>query len=99
MALIDDSVLARIPPFLNTQYTKPDGNLTTEAYLFNDQVYQSLRSVVDGYTDGIAVAPRTTAQIAALEPNAPIGALWFNLTLAKLQVKTAAGVIETITSV
>lgn len=98
MALSDNSVLPRIPPFINGVYTKPDGTLTTEAYLFNDQTFQSLRSVVDGYTDGIAVAPRTTAEITLLEPNAPVGALWFNTSLAKLQVKTAAGVVETITS-
>lgn len=48
---------------------------------------------------GVKFPPYTTAQIVDLEPDAANGTVWFNTTLAKLQLKTAAGVIETITSV
>lgn len=52
-------------------------------------------------TNGIVAPSFTTAQIAAFGADAtiPNGSMWFNTTLAKLQVKTAASTIETITSV
>ena len=49
--------------------------------------------------NGLIIPSKTTAEITALEPDAQDGTMWFNTTLTKLQVKTAAGVIETITSV
>lgn len=66
-----------------------------------DSVVINNGSMNDGtvINNGLIVPSKTTAEITALEPNASDGTLWFNTTLAKLQVKTAAGVIETITSV
>lgn len=48
--------------------------------------------------DGWTIPQQTTDGIAEVESVMPIGTIWFNTTLAKLQVKTADGVIETITS-
>lgn len=50
--------------------------------------------------NGIVPPSFTTTQITAFGADAtiPNGTLWFNTTLAKLQVKTAASTIETITS-
>ncbi len=41
----------------------------------------------------------TNAQVALLINNFPTGAFWFNINLAKMQLCTAPGVVETITSV
>jgi|WetSurMetagenome_2_1015567.scaffolds.fasta_scaffold75138_2 hypothetical protein len=41
----------------------------------------------------------TTANIVIAEPAAALGTIWFDTNISKLKVKTAAGVIETITSV
>jgi len=48
---------------------------------------------------GVRIPNKTTVEITTLEPDVGIGTVWFNTNLAKLQVKTAAGIIETITSV
>ena len=48
---------------------------------------------------GFVIPSLTTDEITEIEPLMPNGTMWFNTTLAKLQVKTDASVIETITSV
>jgi len=90
-----------------------NGRLTTDAYLFNDQTFQVLNyvvtllnllvnsAIINNNTivnNGIQFPQFTTAQIAALVPTSVIGTVWFNTTLAKLQVLTAPGIVETITS-
>jgi len=107
-----------LPVFFDMYYTKEDGRLTADGYLYNDQMFQSLNASVflmnsivssevinDGSVNngtvinkGIKNVNYTTAEILALEPDADIGTVWFNTTLSKLQLKTAPGVIETITS-
>ena len=96
--------IENLPPFYDMKFTIRDGNLTREANMYMDQTFQTLENVVDLLNtfvtvDGITIPNKTTAEITALEPNASLGTMWFNTTLAKLQVKTAAGTIETITSV
>ena len=64
---------------------------------FNEELNQTLR---DNLSDNGYVFPAlTTAQITAIEPMMPVGTFWFNTSLAKGQLKTAPGVVETITSV
>ncbi len=64
---------------------------------YQEQLNQTLR---DNLSDNGWVWPSlTTAQIVAIEPSMPNGTVWFNTTLSKGQIKTAAGVVETITSV
>lgn len=106
-----------LPPFYDMYYTKSDGRLLPDAYLYNDQLWQALNIAVtllntlvtstitssNGVpnqiiNNGVVMPSKTAAEITALQPNAALGTLWFNTDLAKLQVKTAAGVIETITS-
>ena len=103
-----------LPPFFAMAYTDKNGNLTSDAYLYNDQTFQTLNlvlillnsfvsSAIINNTitnNGITPPSFTTAQITAFgaDSTIPNGTMWFNTTLAKLQVKTAPGVIETITS-
>lgn len=102
-----------LPAFFDMYYTEKDGRLTADGYLYNDQTFQALNlavillnglinsAIINGVivNNGVQFPQFTTTQITALQPNAAIGTVWFNTTLAKLQVKTAAGVVETITSV
>lgn len=102
-----------LPAFYNMYYTEKDGSMTPDSYLYNDQMFQSLNLAIillNGLinsaiindtivNNGVQFPQFTTAEITALEPDSVNGTVWFNTTLAKLQVKTAAGVIETITSV
>jgi hypothetical protein len=102
-----------LPPFFDMYYTEKNGKLTADGYLYNDQMFQALNLAVillNGLVNsaiinntivnnGVQFPQKTTAEITALEPNATDGTVWFNTDLSKLQVKTAAGVIETITSV
>ena len=87
-----------LPPFYAMVYTDANGNLTPESNAYNDQLWQSLNVVVEYFNDGVTFPSKTTAEITALEPSAENGTVWFNTSLAKLQVKTAAGTVETITS-
>lgn len=103
-----------LPVFYDMDYTKHDGKLTSDAYLYNDQTFQTLNLVVillnsfissaiinnTIVNNGITPPSFTTAQITAFgaDSTIPNGTMWFNTTLAKLQVKTAPGIIETITS-
>lgn len=102
-----------LPTFYDMYYTEKDGRLTADSYLYNDQMFQALNlavillnsfisSAIINNTivnNGVQFPQKTTAEITALEPDAANGTVWFNTNLAKLQVKTAAGVVETITSV
>lgn len=105
--------IPKLPVFYDMTYTDLDGRLTADSYLYNDQTFQALNlavtllnnlviSSVDATNtitnDGVVFPNKTTAQITALQSAASLGAAWFNTDLAKLQVKTAPGVIETITS-
>lgn len=92
-----------LPPFYNMKFADESGNLSPEAHLHMDQTFQALNALmelVNRYIsdNGIIMPNKTTAQITALEPSASLGTVWFNTTLAKLQVKTASGVVQTITS-
>ena len=76
--------------------TNPD-NPSSGDENYNTELNQTM---LDGLSDnGWTVPNLSTADITTIEPSMPVGTLWFNSTLAKLQVKTAAGVVETITSV
>lgn len=102
-----------LPTFYDMYYTEKDGRLTADSYLYNDQMFQALNlavillnsfinSAIINNTivnNGMQFPQKTTAEITALEPDVADGTVWFNTNLAKLQVKTASGIIETITSV
>jgi hypothetical protein len=101
-----------LPTFFDMVYTKPDGHLAADGYLYNDQMYQALNLLVNTINlmvttlitngtvliNGINPPIKTTAQITALLPNVPIGTIWYNSNLKKLQFKSDTAVVETITS-
>jgi hypothetical protein len=67
-------------------------NLTVNSAIINSPNGNTIVS------NGIVAPSFTTAQITALVPTAIVGTIWFNTTLSKLQVLTAAATVETITS-
>lgn len=106
-------MITNLPTFYDMYYTDlKDGKLSPDGSMYNDQMYQTLNTHVtltnsiatsviknqDVTVTGINPPPYTTAQIGTLEPTVPVGTIWYNSTLKKLQFKADAGVIETITS-
>lgn len=108
-----------LPPFSDMKWVDPEGNLTPDSFLYNDDFSQSLNHTVQllnllltsrittalgsvpvgtVINDGVKMPNKTTSEINTLEPDAAIGTMWFDTTIAKLKVKTASGTIETITS-
>jgi len=93
-----------VPPFYNFKFVDESGNLTSEAQLFMASINQAMLGALtnDGWTvPNLAttqILPSDPPGITQVEPKMPVGTIWFNTTLLKLQVKTAAGVVETITS-
>ena len=79
-------------------------NLTLPTYIqdadrenYNIELNETLREFLDDnwwLPQGL-----TNAQVTTLTASFPTGAFWFNITIAKMQVCTAPGVVETITSV
>lgn len=69
-------------------------NLSVASTVINDGS-QNRGTIV---SNGLLAPQKTTAEITTLEPDVPIGTIWFDTDVAKLKVKTAAGVVETITS-
>lgn len=99
-----------IPRFYDMPFTQ-EGKLTPQdkikltgqAKIYNDNLSTSLNSLhklTNTYisNDGISFPNKTTAEITSLQPAAALGTIWFNTTISKLQVKTAPGIVETISS-
>lgn len=63
---------------------------------YNQEFNQTIRQLLG--SDYWVMPSITTAIATALEPEMPVGAFWFNTSLAKMQLKTASGTIETVTS-
>jgi hypothetical protein len=89
-----------LPPFFNMRYTDEKGDLTVNAQLYNDLMYQVLNEVVEYFNTGLQLPRKTTADITVYlnDINIPVGTLWFNSSISKLQFKTGAGTLETVTS-
>ncbi len=64
---------------------------------YEEELNQTLQQLLD--PAGWVLPNITTVQSAILEPSMAIGSVFFDTNLAKLRVKTAAGVLETIQSV
>lgn len=90
--------VASLPPYYKMKAADEKGEISTEFNLYNDQLWQTLNQIVEFFNNGVPAPNFKTSEISALEPEAGIGTIWFNTDLAKLQVKTAAGTVETITS-
>lgn len=101
--------IPNLPAFFDMIYTQDNGKLSREGLLYNDQMFQSLNQLVvyinsNLSPSGFYMPNATTAEITVYrdDDTVPVGAMWFNTNLAKLQVKTALGspgTIETVTSV
>lgn len=102
-----------LPPFYQMKISNPDGMMTSEAILFNDEQSQTLVKAIDLLNliattfisntgavayNGLIVPSFTTAEITSFASSAPLGTIWFNTDSAKLNVLTAVGVVETVTS-
>jgi hypothetical protein len=102
-----------LPPFYQMKIANPDGSMTSEAILFNDEQSQTLVKAIDLINmiatslisntgsvsyNGLVPPSYTAAEITALAVDAELGTIWFNTDSAKLNVLTAPGVVETITS-
>jgi hypothetical protein len=105
--------IPNLPAFFDMYYTEKNGKLTADGYLYNDQLFQALNlavillnstvasAIMNNNTivnNGIQFPQFTSVQIAALVPNAVVGTVWFNTDVSKLQVLTAPGTVQTITS-
>lgn len=106
--------LPYLPPFIDMLYNDKDGKLTPNALLYNDEMNNTLRVLLEQFNElvitsfasndfvntGVKVSQATTAQITSYgaDTNVPHGTIWFDTDVSKLKVKTGAGVIETITS-
>lgn len=100
--------LPNLPPFFNMIYTKDNGELTPNAQLYNDLMYQVLNQLIEMMNNGLQLPNKTTAEITVYRDdfNVPIGTIWYNTSLNKLQFKTSMGTIippvpgtiETVTS-
>lgn len=95
------------PEFYQMPWVQQDGELTDQAALYHDQLSQvvsliidELNSIIDVNSGGVIMPSNTAAEITGFgaDANVPLGTVWFNTDTSKLQVKTAAGTIETITS-
>lgn len=105
--------IPNLPTFFDMTYTKSDGKLSPDGYLYNDHMAQSLNNMVtlsnhmatshvqggNVTLNGLTPPSKTTAEITALQASVPNGTIFYNSTLKKLQFKSDTGVIQTITSV
>lgn len=104
--------IANLPPFYNAEnYVTKEGKLTPQSSMYHDQNFQSLNAQIilsngiasttvdkGGVTiNGINPPSLTTDKITATAPSVPIGTIWYNSTLDKLQFKGKTA-IQTITS-
>lgn len=88
------------PTFYKMQIANDENEVSDEATLYFDQQSQVISEMVDQFNGGIQMAQKTNAQATAAgaDTNVPLGTVWFNTDVAKLQVKTAASTVETVTS-
>ncbi len=105
-------LVPNLPPFFNMKWTEENGELTTSALLYNDQLWQALNLAVQilnqSTNQGMQTPWITTLQIqdARNDLNVPVGTMWFNTDQKKLQFKSLQydpsgptnGKIEQITS-
>jgi len=87
-----------VPIYYNFRFVDENGYLTQEAQFFMSTLNQAMLGALTD--NGWTVPQHTTAEITVLAASdfTPLGTIWFNTTLAKLQVKTAASTVETVSS-
>lgn len=93
--------LPNVPPFYDMRYTKENGAMTDASRTYNDSLSQIMIRLVNQINNGLIMPTKTTAEITAYgaDTAVSVGTVWYNSSINKLQLKTGAGIIETITSV
>lgn len=114
-----------LPAFFDMIYSKSDGHLSADGYLYNDQMFQVLNNLLMMFNNsastifmnyptlialninapfliGINPPSFTSAQISAIvaiTPSIiPLGTMWYNSSMKKLQFLSDVATIQTITS-
>jgi hypothetical protein len=95
-------MISKLPVFYDMVWSVENGRLSVDANLYMDETFQTLDELIREFNfqfnEGLNVPIKSNAEIIDIEPNSKLGTVWFNSDDSKLQVKTADGVIETITS-
>lgn len=101
------------PVFYDMKYVDDKGGLTSQAKMYNDDLFQTLNIAVNLLNqilttdiksggnvtnNGIVAVNKTTAEIAVLATDAEVGTFWLDTDDSKLKVIVSSGVVETITS-
>lgn len=104
-----------IPGFINIKFVQDDGYLTPSMQLYESGLNQAMQGALSNNGWTVPALPTTQINTASGSvPNGlavnginqtgmPVGTIWFNTTLGKLQVKTSllpapTGTIETLGS-
>lgn len=85
-----------LPPFFNMSCTEKGDQFSTEYFLWQDQTFRLLNQRITEF--GVNVPSFSSTEVTAFPANVPVGTIWFNNTLDKLQFKGLVGV-QTIQSV
>lgn len=104
-----------LPAFYNMQYTDKDGRLTSDSLSYNDQTFQVVNDIVNVVNaitpttitggkvtvQGLLPPAYTNAQVTTLgfADNFPIGMMWYNSTLAKIQYKSAVNLVPPLSTI
>lgn len=87
-----------IPPFYNFKFVDDAGMLTHEAQLFMASLNQYMQGALSDSGWTVPQQGQVFIDARAADTTTPNGTIWFNTSTSKLNVKTASGVIEVITS-
>jgi hypothetical protein len=88
--------LLSAPPFFRMDATEDRKQLSSEFYLYNDQMFQYINTRLSPY--GVNYPAFTDDEVADFPPGVAVGTMWYNSTQKKMQFKADTGIIETITS-
>lgn len=93
--------LPDLPVFYDMTYTTKDGKLTSEASLYNDNLWQTLNELVRQVNNGWQFPRKTPAEIEAyrLDDTVPEGATWYNINTDKLNFKMIVGTNPPVSSI
>lgn len=85
----------QIPVFADVQFVRPNGYLTPEMQIYNDELNQALQN---GLSDnGWTFPPITAANLALVAPNMPDGTGWYESD-AQVIVFKLGGALRKVTT-
>ena len=98
--------ISKLPVFYDRKYTDKDGRLTPDSYLFMDESFRVLGSVVNQFLEGLRVPIFPTVSVSPNDSsieryrddiNVPLGTIWYDSTENKLYVKTVQVILDPFT--